>query len=260
MWSGPPVDAAPTVPPAELSALTQQLTALHQSPEALAAAVQAFADGLPADQKSARLSMLFAVALQRLNGERATLINGIKRYARGQQRMAEKIFRRDTRAGRAAKDGTPPERIADLQAERDLGCTSFHRAPAFTAAGVRAAGAARATRLRAGAPHSGQAAMIRHAMLIAAGIARAHPASARGHRGQACVRGRPAGGRASAGGASLATIKMQGKGIEPPYASHIEMDVRYGRPGRCQVGVLRHVRRRLGASSGRWRRRSKTRW
>ena len=126
MWSDPPVDAAPTVPPAELSALTQQLTALHQSPEALAAAVQAFADGLPADQKSARLSLLFAVALQRLNGERATLINGIKRYARGQQRMAEKISA-ETRALDALRkeSGTPPERIADLQAERDWDARVF---------------------------------------------------------------------------------------------------------------------------------------
>lgn len=120
MWSGPQLAAAPAVPPAEVSALTQQLTALHQSPDALAAGVQAFADGLPPDERSAQLSILFAVALQRLNGERATLINGIKRYARGQQRMAEKISAESRALDAMRKEsGTPPERIADLQAERD---------------------------------------------------------------------------------------------------------------------------------------------
>ena len=54
------------------------------------------------------------------------LVDGIKRYARGQQRMAEKIST-ETRALDALRKepGTPPERVADLQAARDWDARVF---------------------------------------------------------------------------------------------------------------------------------------
>lgn len=117
VWSGPPLPAVPTTPDAGVAALVHQLTDLHRAPEALAVDVQAFADGLPAEQRAERLAQLFAVALGRLNNERTVLVGGIKRYARGQQRMAEKISA-ETRALDALRKepGTPPERVAELQA------------------------------------------------------------------------------------------------------------------------------------------------
>ena len=120
MWSGPPLAAVPAVPPDDVSALTQRLTVLHQTPEALAADVQAFADGLPADQRSTRMSELFAAALDRLNSERALLIGGIKRYAQNQQRMAGKISAemRELEKLRQQPDASSA-RIEELQSARD---------------------------------------------------------------------------------------------------------------------------------------------
>lgn len=91
MWSGPALDSVAASPDPSVAALSHKLMDLHAPPEALTAEVKAFSDGLPAERREATLTELFAVTLDRLNADRSTLISGIKRYARGQKALAEKV-------------------------------------------------------------------------------------------------------------------------------------------------------------------------
>jgi hypothetical protein len=120
MWSGPTLEAIPDTPSPAIAALTQRFLDMHLAPEALATDVATFADALPAEQRKDALVQLFATSLDRLNSERAVLIGGIKRYARNQQRMAEKISTeiRALDALRQQPDASGA-RIDDLQTARD---------------------------------------------------------------------------------------------------------------------------------------------
>lgn len=120
MWAGPPLPAPGAAVPPETDALARELSSLRLAPEAFAGKVQAFAQGLEPDARAERLTQLFAAALTTINSERSGMIEGIKRYARRQQQLAEKISS-ETREldslQRAA--GSDPARAADLRSARD---------------------------------------------------------------------------------------------------------------------------------------------
>ncbi|MEK0083090.1 hypothetical protein [Benzoatithermus flavus] len=121
MWSGPPLDSVAGRPaPPELDQLARALIDPDLAPEAMDAKVRAFADAMPAEQRAERLTLLFRTALDRLNEERANLIAGIKRYAKRQRALAEKITA-ETRDLAAAKKDAPGDgpRLQELQAAYD---------------------------------------------------------------------------------------------------------------------------------------------
>ncbi|MFZ1429245.1 MAG: hypothetical protein WAS21_21010 [Geminicoccaceae bacterium] len=110
MWSGPALDSVPGTPDPAVAALSPKLMDLHAAPEALTAEVKTFSDGLPAERREAALAELFAVTLDRLNADRATLISGIKRYARGQRALAEKVAA-ETRSLEALRQQPSPDPV-----------------------------------------------------------------------------------------------------------------------------------------------------
>lgn len=110
MWSGPALDSVPATPDPAVAALSPKLLDLHAAPEALTAEVKTFSDGLPAERREAALAELFAVTLDRLNADRATLISGIKRYARGQRALAEKVAA-ETRSLEALRQQPSPDPV-----------------------------------------------------------------------------------------------------------------------------------------------------
>jgi hypothetical protein len=117
MWAGPPLENGAGEPAPELAALAEQLADPALAPEAMAEKVHAYQDGVPPDRRGQALAGLFKITLDRINAERATLIEGIKRYARGQRRLAERIAaetRELDRLQRSSTDGDAAQ-AQDLQ-------------------------------------------------------------------------------------------------------------------------------------------------
>lgn len=121
MWSGPPLDSvAGRQPSRETAALAAALADPNLAPEETAAKVRAFAEGLPEAERAQALTLLFAAALDQLNAKRGDVIEKIRRYARGQQRLADRIAdeTRDLEELRA-QPKAEATRVAELQAARD---------------------------------------------------------------------------------------------------------------------------------------------
>jgi hypothetical protein len=119
MWSGPPLGSLPSDPDPKATALVQRLIDVHLPPETVASEVKSFAQSMRADQRQAGLTTLFVMAFDRLNAERSTLITGIKRYARGQRQLAEKVSAETRELDKLRQEPTPDAaRVDDLDTAR----------------------------------------------------------------------------------------------------------------------------------------------
>jgi hypothetical protein len=121
MWSGPPLDGAPEGPvPRGVVPLAVELIDPGVPQERVEARVAAFATELPPEARAAGLTALFQSSLERLNAERGHVIAGIKRYARRQQQLADKIAGeiRELEAVRKVPDADQAK-IDELQTARD---------------------------------------------------------------------------------------------------------------------------------------------
>jgi hypothetical protein len=92
VWSGPPVDdiGESWRQDAAISDLAQKLASRRTSLEEAKGLIDEFAAGIQGD-KSRPLTALFAGALSIINGERASIIAGIGRYAKRQRALSKKI-------------------------------------------------------------------------------------------------------------------------------------------------------------------------
>ena len=165
MWSGPPLEAV-NAAVAGAAAGGARLIDLKAAPETLEAEVRGFArrsSRRPSGR--GRWASCSALSLDWLNDERDVVIRGIKRFAVGQQALADKIVaetrelerlqRRppaDAARARAAAGGTRCGTPGSSPTARNR-CTLVCDQPV----------AARAARLRARPPHPGTAAMNRRA-------------------------------------------------------------------------------------------------
>ena len=121
MWAGPPLDdMAVARMPVDVTELARALANVDLPPESMAAKVKDFAGTLAADQRGEALNQLFVAGLDDINVQRDGLIAGIRRYARRQQQLAERISTetRELEAAQRAAAGDQA-RIAELQASRD---------------------------------------------------------------------------------------------------------------------------------------------
>jgi hypothetical protein len=126
MWAGPPLENGAGEPAPDLEALAEQLADPALAPEAVAEKVRAYQDGVPPDRREQALAGLFKASLDRINAERATLIEGIKRYARGQRRLAERIAAETRELDRLQRSaGGDAGQVQDLQAARDWDARVF---------------------------------------------------------------------------------------------------------------------------------------
>ncbi len=92
VWAGPPVDELQIEwrRESDIKTLAQRISARATEQEAAEAAVAEYAKTLGNDRNQ-RLTALLAASLSIINGERSSLIQGIKRYDRRQARLAERI-------------------------------------------------------------------------------------------------------------------------------------------------------------------------
>lgn len=73
----------------EVEALVRKLSSRNLDMTTADGMIEAFAEQQVAGQKDRMLTLLFAGVLETLNADRKTLMSGIQRYARGQQRRAD---------------------------------------------------------------------------------------------------------------------------------------------------------------------------
>ena len=116
LWAGPPLDAVDREPVPGIEALASDLAARRVPLKEAEAQVEEFASSLAAP-KDEQLTRLFARTLEIINGDRSSIIQGIKKFARGQRTLADRINARNEQLIGLAADQVL-ERDA-LRAERD---------------------------------------------------------------------------------------------------------------------------------------------
>jgi hypothetical protein len=117
VWAGPPLDPVDGPPSPAIDRLAEELAARRVPLTEAEAQVEAFAETLAAEQKDAQLTRLFARTLAIINQDRTSIIQGIKKYARGERALAESINEKNERLSEL-----PPDQILEreaLIAERD---------------------------------------------------------------------------------------------------------------------------------------------
>jgi septal ring factor EnvC (AmiA/AmiB activator) len=118
MWPGPPVhstDGAAANP--LIDELATELAARRVPIEQAKVQVGDFAQTLADQQRDEQLTRLFARTLEIINHDRSSIIQGIKKYVRGQRALAENITEKNERLSALPKENVA-ERDA-LTAERD---------------------------------------------------------------------------------------------------------------------------------------------
>jgi hypothetical protein len=91
VWAGPELDPEAWRGDREIRQLASDLAARRLSLEDARAEIAAFANALPETDRNARLTALFGRTLEVINRDRASLLAGIKRFARNQRALAERI-------------------------------------------------------------------------------------------------------------------------------------------------------------------------
>jgi hypothetical protein len=117
IWAGPPIDTVDGEPASAIDALASELAARRVPLEEAEAQVEQFASSLADEQKDEQLTRLFARMLEIINSDRSSIIQGIKKYARGQQALADRINAHNEQLVELAADQVV-ERDA-LRAERE---------------------------------------------------------------------------------------------------------------------------------------------
>jgi hypothetical protein len=109
VWSGPSLEeAGDWTKDNEAAALAQTLASRRTQLSDVDKLLDDFAKTLGAD-KNVRLTRVFAGVLEVINDQRSRILNGITRYARGQQRFAERIRQESDDLSKVKDTPTAPE-------------------------------------------------------------------------------------------------------------------------------------------------------
>ena len=121
MWSGPEPAAGFWAADPEIAPLALRVADLAVPMDEVERLVAAFAAAQPAAERDSRLALLFAGTLEVLNGARAGEIEGIRRYARRQQALAQRIAEESAKLTGLppGPDIAPPPELADIKEARD---------------------------------------------------------------------------------------------------------------------------------------------
>ncbi|GAB4358281.1 MAG: hypothetical protein Kow00114_10410 [Kiloniellaceae bacterium] len=104
VWAGPEPEPALWQGDLEVSRLASKLAARRTPLNETEKLVEDFAEAQAKDALNTKLTALFGRTLQVINQDRASIIAGIKRFAKRQRELAERI--RETRARLQDGDGT----------------------------------------------------------------------------------------------------------------------------------------------------------
>jgi hypothetical protein len=104
IWAGPPLDSVDGAPTPATDELAGELAARRVPLEEAQAQAGEFASTLANEHKNEQLTRLFARTLEIINNDRSSIIQGIKKYARGQRALAETITEKNERLSELPKD------------------------------------------------------------------------------------------------------------------------------------------------------------
>ena len=117
MWSGPPLAsiegfwvADPVIAP-----LVPEIVDIARPMDEVAMRIDGFATSADDEEREARLTMLFLGVLDYVNGERARVIERIKRYARGQRALADQIAAASATLHGIRVDIAPEDQTPEVQ-------------------------------------------------------------------------------------------------------------------------------------------------
>jgi septal ring factor EnvC (AmiA/AmiB activator) len=128
IWSGPPLDSTATAADdPEIRHLAGNLAARRTPLEQATAEIDQFARGLPAGHKNEQLTRLFAETLAILNHDRSSIIGGIKKYAHGQEALAQRISATNEKLAQLAIDQAQERDALAAQREWDMRIYSDRR-------------------------------------------------------------------------------------------------------------------------------------
>ncbi len=97
IWDGPPIEGAkgwfrePGMPD-----LIELLSTRRVPTEEAEQAIAKYAEGLPKDQRDAKLLLLFAGLFDKMSGQRRSVLTGIEKYQKSQQERAKELERQST--------------------------------------------------------------------------------------------------------------------------------------------------------------------
>jgi hypothetical protein len=121
IWSGPSLDAGKGwEDDNEVAELAQQLASRRTTLDEANELIAAFAKKAGAD-KDKKLTELFVATLDIINGNRDQILDGIMRYARGQERLAERMRAESDKISEAQENAT----ATGLGVARDQANTDF---------------------------------------------------------------------------------------------------------------------------------------
>ena len=109
--------SAAAAPSPTIDQLAGELAARRVPLEQAEQHVEAFAGTLAPERKEAQLTILFARTLEIINRDRASIIKGVKKYARGERALAETIREKNERLSKLPADQALERET--LIAERD---------------------------------------------------------------------------------------------------------------------------------------------
>ena len=104
IWAGPPLDSVEGESNPAIDELAGELAARRVPLEEAEAHAEDFATTLADEHKDEQLTRLFARTLDIINNDRSSIIQGIKKYARGQRALAKTITEKNERLSELPKD------------------------------------------------------------------------------------------------------------------------------------------------------------
>ncbi|WP_375262976.1 hypothetical protein [Palleronia sp.] len=92
VWTGPDIEeVGDWRADDEVRQMVELLSQRRVPQEEAVATIESFAQRLPAEERSARLALLFSGLFETMNAERSEIIEGIERFARHQKALVQKI-------------------------------------------------------------------------------------------------------------------------------------------------------------------------
>lgn len=130
MWDGPPIASEGQYSgDSAIRRLVQIATTRRVAMSDVEAEIKKFAEGLPADQRDAKLAELFSAVLAEINRQRNTIMNGIERFQRQQVLRAKKLEEEGIALAdlqrKAAAEANLESKVSDAQQRYDWDARVF---------------------------------------------------------------------------------------------------------------------------------------
>lgn len=118
MWRGPTPGVSPEAGGLEpgLAAFVPELAGRDVPLDGLEPRVGQALEGVPAEARIGQATLLFDEVLRAINSDRGGMIESIRRFARGQQGLADRITAGSREIAAVPQDASAPARLAELQA------------------------------------------------------------------------------------------------------------------------------------------------